>query len=241
MVIGGETVDAADGQTFDVVNPATGKVIATAPLGGKEDVDRAVEAATRRSTTARAGRPGRPASAAGRWPSSPSLVKAATPRSWPSSRAATSASRSRGARGEIIGVEPRLRLLRRAPRTRSSAQTIPVSKPGLDLTLREPIGVVGLIVPWNFPLLMASWKLGARAGRRQHGDPQAGELLAVDRDPARRAGARGRHPAGRPQRRDRAGRLGRRGASPRTRASARSPSRARRRPARRSCGWPRAT
>jgi betaine-aldehyde dehydrogenase len=39
-------------------------------------------------------------------------------------------------------------------------QTIPVSKPGLDLTLREPIGVVGLIVPWNFPLLMASWKLG---------------------------------------------------------------------------------
>ena len=39
-------------------------------------------------------------------------------------------------------------------------QTIPVSKPGLDITLREPIGVVGLIVPWNFPLLMASWKLG---------------------------------------------------------------------------------
>ena len=33
MVIGGETVDAADGQTFDVVNPATGRVIATAPLG----------------------------------------------------------------------------------------------------------------------------------------------------------------------------------------------------------------
>ena len=45
MVIGGESVDAADGQTFDVVNPATGKVIATAPLGGPADVDRAVEAA----------------------------------------------------------------------------------------------------------------------------------------------------------------------------------------------------
>ena len=42
MVIGGESVDAADGQTFEVVNPATGKVIATAPLGGREDVDRAV-------------------------------------------------------------------------------------------------------------------------------------------------------------------------------------------------------
>ena len=45
MVIGGESVDAADGQTFDVVNPATGAVIATAPLGGREDVDRAVAAA----------------------------------------------------------------------------------------------------------------------------------------------------------------------------------------------------
>jgi betaine-aldehyde dehydrogenase len=39
-------------------------------------------------------------------------------------------------------------------------ETIPVSKPGLDFTLREPIGVVGLIVPWNFPMNMASWKLG---------------------------------------------------------------------------------
>ena len=45
MVIGGEQVDAADGQTFDIVNPATGKVIAKAPLGGREDVDRAVAAA----------------------------------------------------------------------------------------------------------------------------------------------------------------------------------------------------
>jgi acyl-CoA reductase-like NAD-dependent aldehyde dehydrogenase len=34
-----------------------------------------------------------------------------------------------------------------------------VSKPGIDMTLREPIGVVGLIVPWNFPILMASWKV----------------------------------------------------------------------------------
>ena len=45
MIIGGEQVDAADGQTFDVINPATGQVIARAPLGGPEDVDRAVRAA----------------------------------------------------------------------------------------------------------------------------------------------------------------------------------------------------
>src|SRR5258705_409909 len=45
MVVGGQPVDAADGQTFDVVNPADGQVIAHAPLGGREDVDRAVAAA----------------------------------------------------------------------------------------------------------------------------------------------------------------------------------------------------
>src|SRR5919108_6676292 len=45
MVIGGESVESADGQTFDIVNPATGTTIATAPLGGRADVDKAVEAA----------------------------------------------------------------------------------------------------------------------------------------------------------------------------------------------------
>ncbi|MFI5255594.1 MAG: aldehyde dehydrogenase family protein, partial [Candidatus Limnocylindrales bacterium] len=45
MVIGGQLVDAADGRTFEVTNPARGEVMATAPLGGAEDVDRAVKAA----------------------------------------------------------------------------------------------------------------------------------------------------------------------------------------------------
>ena len=47
MIIGGEEVDAADGQTFEVMNPATGQVIANVPLGGPEDVNRAVAAAQR--------------------------------------------------------------------------------------------------------------------------------------------------------------------------------------------------
>ncbi|MFL5757232.1 MAG: aldehyde dehydrogenase family protein, partial [Chloroflexota bacterium] len=45
MIIGGQAVDAAEGRTFEITNPATGRVIATAPLGGREDVDRAVAAA----------------------------------------------------------------------------------------------------------------------------------------------------------------------------------------------------
>ena len=72
MIIGGEAADAADGQTFELVNLATGGVIGTAPLGGKEDVDRAVEAATKaHSRTARAGRTGPPASAGARSRSTP--------------------------------------------------------------------------------------------------------------------------------------------------------------------------
>ena len=39
-------------------------------------------------------------------------------------------------------------------------ETIPVSKGGLDITLRDALGVVGLIVPWNFPMVIATWKLG---------------------------------------------------------------------------------
>ena len=66
MIIGGEQVDALDGQTFEVHNPATGEVIATAPLAGKADVDRAVEAAQRAFEDPRAGRAGRRASAAER-------------------------------------------------------------------------------------------------------------------------------------------------------------------------------
>ena len=38
---------------------------------------------------------------------------------------------------------------------------------------RDPVGVVGSIAPWNYPLMMAAWKTGAGAGRRQHGGAQA--------------------------------------------------------------------
>jgi betaine-aldehyde dehydrogenase len=158
MVIGGEQVDAADGQTFDVVNPATGKVIATAPLGGREDVDRAVAAAKKAFedrkgwATWAAGKRGRTLSKFA------SLIKAN------SEELARLESRNvgkpiTGARGEVVGASLVFDYYAGAA-NKIFGETIPVSKPGLDFTLREPIGVVGLIVPWNFPILMASWKLG---------------------------------------------------------------------------------
>ena len=157
MVIGGERVDAADGKTFEVVNPATGKVIASVPQGGKEDVDRAVAAASK----AFQDRKGWAAWAAGK--RGRTLAKFASLIKQNSEELAQLESRNVGkpivgARGEVIGASLVFDYYAGAA-NKVFGETIPVSKPGLDFTLREPIGVVGLIVPWNFPLLMASWKV----------------------------------------------------------------------------------
>ena len=157
MIIGGEPVDAADGQTFEVVNPATGRVIATAPLGGPADVDRAVETA-RRAFEDRKGWANWAAGERGR-----ALARLAALIKDHTDELASLESRNvgkpiSGARGEITGAGLVFDYYAGAA-NKIFGQTIPVSKPGLDLTLREPIGVVGLIVPWNFPLLMASWKV----------------------------------------------------------------------------------
>jgi betaine-aldehyde dehydrogenase len=157
MIIGGEAVDAADGRTFDIVNPATGRTIATAPLGGREDVDRAVAAAQKAFedrkgwATWAGGKRGR------------TLAKFAALIKSHSEELARLESRNvgkpiTGARGEVVGASLVFDYYAGAA-NKLFGQTIPVSKPGIDLTLREPIGVVGLIVPWNFPILMASWKL----------------------------------------------------------------------------------
>ena len=152
MVIGG-----VDGQTFDVVNPATGQTIATAPLGGPADVDLAVQAA-RKAFDDRKGWANWAAGKRGR-----TLAKFAALIKDHTEELAQLESRNvgkpiTGARGEITGVSLVFDYYAGAA-NKIYGQTIPVSKPGLDMTLREPIGVVGLIVPWNFPLLMASWKV----------------------------------------------------------------------------------
>jgi acyl-CoA reductase-like NAD-dependent aldehyde dehydrogenase len=158
MVIGGELVDAAEGRTFDIVNPATGRVIATAPLGGKPDVDRAV-AAARAAFDDPKGWAAWPATKRGR-----TLAKFAQLIRDHSKELAELETRNvgkpiSGSTGEIVGASFVFDYYAGAA-NKLFGETIPVSKPGLDFTLREPIGVVGLIVPWNFPLLMASWKLG---------------------------------------------------------------------------------
>src|SRR5215212_8521412 len=156
MFIAGESVGAADGQTFDVSNPATGEVIARAPLGGKVDVDHAVAAARKAFdgpwSTWSAAKRGR------------TLQKFADLCKKNMEELAQIERTNCGkpitaARGEACGVNLVLEYYAGAA-NKQFGETIPASIPGLDLTLREPIGVVGLIIPWNFPMNMAAWKLG---------------------------------------------------------------------------------
>ena len=158
MTIGGQAVDAADGQTFDVVNPATRRVIATAPLGGKADVDRAVDAARLAFDDPKGWRTWAPGKRGRSLAKFAALVKDRSDElAWLETRNVGKPITS--SRGEVIGASLVFDYYAGAA-NKIFGQTIPVSKPGLDFTLREPIGVVGLIVPWNFPILMASWKLG---------------------------------------------------------------------------------
>jgi len=156
MVVGGRSVDAADGRTFQVVEPHRGTVVATSPLAGREDVDRAVDAAQ--------------AAFDGEWGSMAAsdrgrlLLRFAQVVNDHEDELAALESRQigkpiSGARWEVGQVSRVLEFYGGAT-TKLRGSTIPVTRPGLDFTLREPIGVVGLIVPWNFPIMMASWKVG---------------------------------------------------------------------------------
>ena len=156
MFIGGEHVDALDGQTFEVTNPATGKVFARVPLGGKRDVDRAVEAAQKAFD-----------GGYGKWSASKrgrtlqkfaDLVKKNNEELAQIDRENVGKPIS-ASRGESFAVSLVLEYYAGAA-NKHFGETIPTSIPGFDFTLREPIGVVGLIVPWNFPQNMAAWKLG---------------------------------------------------------------------------------
>jgi len=155
MYIDGKFVDAASGKTFDVYDPATEGVIATCPAGAAADIDRAAQAATRafydgwRSVTAQE---------RGRI-----LFRLA--------------ERVRARRAELAEVET---VNSGKPiveseydmddtatcfeyygglATKINGEVLPVPADAVALAMREPIGVAGQIIPWNYPLMMAAWKI----------------------------------------------------------------------------------
>ncbi len=156
LLIDGKSVPGANGKTFDTVSPTTNQPIGRVPLAGVEDAERAIKAA-------------RKAFDEGPWPRWTPLER---------SRALHRVSQILRDRideistletmncGKII-VESRADVTASANcfeyygnlATQLWGEQIPMNGPLLDYTLREPVGVCAQIVPWNFPLLMAAWKL----------------------------------------------------------------------------------
>jgi acyl-CoA reductase-like NAD-dependent aldehyde dehydrogenase len=138
---------------ISVVEPATERVLAEVPRAGAGEVDAAVARATEAFPA---------------WRALPPAERSALLRGLADElerRAedlAVLEARNAGkpiadARGEMGMVVETFRYYAAAPE-RLLGQTIPVAG-GIDMTFREPLGVVGLIVPWNFPLVIASWKV----------------------------------------------------------------------------------
>jgi acyl-CoA reductase-like NAD-dependent aldehyde dehydrogenase len=153
--IGGQDVPASDGATYAVTNPATGAPVARVADAGRADVARAV-AAARASFTG------------GTWRRMPA------PRRGEILRAAAEGIEARAAdlarleslcsgkpiadcQAEVAAAARYFRFYGAAV-NHMTGQTIPVSNTGLDFTLREPIGVCALIVPWNGPIAIAAKK-----------------------------------------------------------------------------------
>ncbi|MDP9478557.1 MAG: aldehyde dehydrogenase [Actinomycetota bacterium] len=157
MLVGGEWVDARSEKTFESVNPYTGRVWATAPEAGEEDVDRAVRAA-------------REAFDEGPWGRMSGTERARLMRRLAgliaenADRIARVESTDNGKLLREMGGQmkalPEWYYYFAGAADKIRGETIPSDKTNFFVyTRREPIGVVGAIVPWNSPVLLLTWKL----------------------------------------------------------------------------------
>lgn len=158
LLINNQWVEALSGETFAVINPATGRELMQVALAGAEDVDHAVRAA-------------RAALESGPWRTMSGeergrlLYKVADLIEQHADELAELETLNNGkpirvARGGDIPFAARHFRYYAGWAGKIEGSAIPVSHPNTFVyTRREPMGVVGLITPWNFPLLMAAWKL----------------------------------------------------------------------------------
>jgi acyl-CoA reductase-like NAD-dependent aldehyde dehydrogenase len=159
LLIGGERFEADDGRTFETLDPSTGRVIGDVAHAGPGDVDRAVRAA-------------REAFEDGRWSG---LAAAERTRSMLAFAEAIEAHADELAELESLDNGKPVKIARRVDvalaaehlryfagwPTRIAGDVLPVATPNMHCyTRKEPVGVCAQIVPWNFPILMAAWKLG---------------------------------------------------------------------------------
>ena len=156
LFIGGKFVSASSGKTYSVLNPADGSVLARVCEGGPADIDAAVEAAVK--------------AASGPWSRMSArergkiLLKISGLIRDNLDSLALLECRTAGK--PLVDAKDEMGLAADTfeyyggAANKHFGETIPVAGAGLDYTTREPVGVCGLIVPWNFPLVIAAWKLG---------------------------------------------------------------------------------
>jgi betaine-aldehyde dehydrogenase len=158
MFIDGKWVGSQSGETFSVINPATEQVIAKVPKGTKDDIKHAIDAA-------------RTAFDKGEWtqktPAERSsllwkfadIVEAHTKEiaKLESQNVGKTIKYSTGS--DLPFIVDNLRFFSGAARNLEGKAAMNYSGLGTSITVREPIGVVGAIVPWNYPLYIAMWKI----------------------------------------------------------------------------------
>jgi betaine-aldehyde dehydrogenase len=156
-MIGGEFAAAAEGKTEEVVNPANGEVIAHAPLSTQEDIDRAVKAARKAfeswSVTTPAQRQELLLKLADGFQERADEIT-----DWETKDAGK--PRQAMFDEEIGPMVDQLRFFAGAARTMEGRAAGEYMEGYTSYIRREPVGVVGQITPWNYPLMMAVWKIG---------------------------------------------------------------------------------
>jgi len=153
--VGGELVDGVDGASRDVLNPATGEVIASVPDGSMEDVERAMAAARDARIGWRDTTPGQRMEA---------LLALADVVDRHTEELVALESLNVGkpmslANEEIPICADELRFFAGAARTLSGPSAGEYAEGYTSFVRREPVGIVGQITPWNYPLMMAIWKI----------------------------------------------------------------------------------
>jgi betaine-aldehyde dehydrogenase len=156
LFIDGKWVDAESGKTFETPNPATGATLAEVAEGDKADIDKAVAAARR--------------ALEGKWSKVSArdrgrmlyklsqLIEAHTPELAALETADNGKPIKESTYIDLPGVVENFEYFA-GWATKIEGETIPVPGQMFNYTLREPVGVCAQIIPWNFPLLMAAWKL----------------------------------------------------------------------------------
>ncbi len=154
-LVGGELIESVDGATRSVLNPATGRAIAEVPEGGPADVERAVSAARAARIAFRDTTPGRRqelllglAELVDRHGDELAAIESAN------------VGKPRALAAEELPIcADELRFFAGAARTLSAPAAGEYSPDHTSFVRREPVGIVGQIAPWNYPLMMAIWKL----------------------------------------------------------------------------------